>query len=612
MFEVIKRWGLARIGKWSLEDQNAEVTTPNTLFIKTDRIEAPEKAEALISNHRFKTNKPLIIGKGSVFCPKRVEDENLINQDYVIPPFLIYPISLPHLDEIAIQFNKSKFESKSLVVAVVGKQIAEPVKGVNPELYVLANSLQLMRKPRTFIDTIVELRKNIGYQKLIYTPGLGSPNNLALLSYCGIDVFDSIPLIMNARQGYFLNAHGNVLKDEMKESACYCPACLLGNDSYKNILNHNYFSALAEIRTVRNAIQQGSLRDLVESRIRSEPWMVSVLRHLDKLYYDFQEKHYPIVGKTLIASSKESLSRPDVERFRRRIKERYRKPKSAKVLLLLPCSAKKPYSLSASHKRFRKAVEASGNKGLIHEVIVTSPLGIVPRELELFYPAQNYDIPVTRDWDRDEIAMVQGSIVAYLEINKYENVIVHLPEDYSFVEESLNNFMNTCKGPPTSNESLKSLENVLKDAVSGKDKIPRRTRQVEEFNNVARFQFGDPGSDLLEGCTIKGRYPNLRIMKGSSQIGMLVGQRGMISLTLEGAKILAKHHAYWVEMDDFELKGNLFAVGVNDADPNIRIGDDVVIVRKGDVVGVGVAQMDPDEMIESNRGEAVRVRHNVH
>lgn len=611
MFEVIKRWGLARIGKWSIEEQNAEVTTPNTFFVKTDRIEAPAEAELLISNQRLKTNKPLIIDKGSVFCSERMKDEDVIDEDYVIHSSLIYPTSLPELSDIASQFNKSRFEVKSFVASGVGKQIAESVKGIDAELYILANSLQLVRKPRVFIDTIVELRKNIGYQKLIYTPGLGNPNNLALLSYCGIDIFDSIPLIIYARKRYFLNAHGNILKDDMKESACYCPACIQGKDNFENILNHNYFSALTEIRTVRNAIQRGSLRDFVESRIRSEPWMVSVLRHLDNSYYDFQEKHYPIVGKTFIASSKESLSRPDVERFRRRIKERYRKPESAKVLLLLPCSAKKPYSLSASHKRFRRAVEASGNKGLIHEVIVTSPLGIVPRELELFYPAQNYDIPVTGDWDRDEIAMVQDSLKDYLKVNKYENKIVHLPEDYSFLEDCFNNFTNTCKGLPTSNESLKSLENVLKDAVSGQARISKRERQIEDFNKVARFQFGDPGSNLVEGCTIKGRYPNLRIMKGNSQMGILVGQRGMISLTLEGAKILAQHHAYWVEMDDFELKGNLFAVGVNDADSNIRIGDDVVIVRKGDVIGVGVAQMGPDEMIESNRGEAVRMRHTV-
>ncbi len=58
-------------------------------------------------------------------------------------------------------------------------------------------------------------------------------------------------------------------------------------------------------------------------------------------------------------------------------------------------------------------------------------------------------------------------------------------------------------------------------------------------------------------------------------------------------------------------KGNIFAVGVKDADENIRIGDDVVVLRDKELVGVGVAVMSPEEMIESDRGEAVRIRHLV-
>jgi len=90
---------------------------------------------------------------------------------------------------------------------------------------------------------------------------------------------------------------------------------------------------------------------------------------------------------------------------------------------------------------------------------------------------------------------------------------------------------------------------------------------------------------------------------------MLVGDRGMISLTLEGGKILMGKRKYFVEIDDFKLKGDVFAVGVNDADHDIRIGDDVIITHKNVLKGVGVAMMNPDEMIESKKGVAVKVRH---
>jgi archaeosine synthase len=90
---------------------------------------------------------------------------------------------------------------------------------------------------------------------------------------------------------------------------------------------------------------------------------------------------------------------------------------------------------------------------------------------------------------------------------------------------------------------------------------------------------------------------------------MLTGDRGMISLTLEGAEVLAERNAYCVEIDDFKPKGNLFAVGVEKANPEIRIGDDVAIVCKGDVRAVGVARMCAEEMNLAERGEAVHIRH---
>src|SRR3989442_12245444 len=95
----------------------------------------------------------------------------------------------------------------------------------------------------------------------------------------------------------------------------------------------------------------------------------------------------------MLAYASESLTRPEIVRFRRRIRERYGKPPSARVLVLPPCSARKPYSTSRSHRRFRDAILASADPSAGHEVIVTSPLGLIPRELERFYPPGADDIP---------------------------------------------------------------------------------------------------------------------------------------------------------------------------------------------------------------------------
>jgi archaeosine synthase len=606
MFEVIDRNGLARIGKWLIENQNKEVKTPNILFLESDEIKALDESEILISEKEISHDKPYIRSSESLFMgiQEDITDSN-------ISPALFYPPSQMELNTHAAKLNKEHLSSRIFVVCGKDEMVANSAYEVDAEVYVLPNTLQLIRNPRSLIFTLVTLRKTIGYNKLIYTPGVGNPNHIALMSYCGVDLFDSTPLLLNARLGNYLTSQGKLSENDVRETFCFCPACSSDEAGYESILGHNYYSAISELNLVRNKIRAGQLRELVESRIRSEPQMVSVLRVLDTKFHSFSEMYFPVSGGKMIAASNESLFRPEVVRFRERVKQRYKKPPHPKVLLLIPCSAKKPYSFSKSHRAMRRAVSECGNRSAVHEVIITSPLGVVPREIELFYPAAQYDIPVTRSWSRDEMSLIGEDILEYLKNNSYDKIILHLPFDYMFIGDYIDEFTSTCSERPTSQSSLKKLKEVLTEVVSPYEKLSEKKQKIEALTAFARFQFGDAGETLLSGSQIKGRYPNLRILKGEEQMGMLVGERGLISLTLNGGKILAKSHSYWVNIDDFTPKGSIFAVGVLDADPQIRIGDDVVVLRDGELMGVGVAQMNPHEMKESNKGEAVRIRHLV-
>ena len=100
------------------------------------------------------------------------------------------------------------------------------------------------------------------------------------------------------------------------------------------------------------------------------------------------------------------------------------------------------------------------------------------------------------------------------------------------------------------------------------------------------------------------------MIRDGRQVAMHTG-RGMLSLTLEGGAILSDADAYWVEIEDFIPKGNIFAVGVADAAPEIRAGDEVVVRHRREVRAVGTARLNPREMIDLERGEAVHVRHTI-
>ena len=560
-FEIDRRDCNGRAGK--ITTAHGEFPTPNLLFITTERFPMFGGADVFLSDCEIKAAKPFFFNAGSVFSRKEAPP----SADIVIDNGENLPAS-------ADDQNAAIFEN----------------------LCVFRHAHELFGNPRSFAKAVAELKKSVSTQIPVYAQGLGEPSTIALLAYCGVDLFDSSALIAQARAGFYLFADGKVHKSEMQEKPCSCPACTASKEhNFESVLRHNCFAALVECRRVQSAISSGTLRQFVEQRVRSKPEMVAILRHLDYRYYDWQESNFPVVRqKQMLASSKESIYRPDVERFRRRLAERYSKPESASVLLLLPCSAKKPYSLSKSHQAFREALFSCGNPGAVHEIILTSPLGAVPREIETFYPAQWYDVPVTGDWDEDEKKVIRGALDAILTINTYEKIICHLDSKMQFIDEVLESgsrrvlesgtpIIWTAKdGNETSEESLATLAAALKDAVGAKEKVPLSRRAIEDVRSFARFQFGT--DKFLEECRIAGKPPFQKILRGNVQLGMLVGERGMISLTKEGGQALldAGKGAYCVEIEDFQPKANIFAVGVVGADENIRIGDEVVVAhRKG-------------------------------
>src|SRR5208283_958345 len=106
--------------------------------------------------------------------------------------------------------------------------------------------------------------------------------------------------------------------------------------------------------------------------------------------------------------------------------------------VLLPCSKTKPYRSSRSHRRMAKAFEGLAAVARLHVVSVTSPLGLVPRELEDLPPARQYDIPVTGEWDEDERGAVSAALSHLLATGSYRSVLVHLdPEEYDFLAPGL-------------------------------------------------------------------------------------------------------------------------------------------------------------------------------
>lgn len=497
----------------------------------------------------------------------------------------------------------SGMESSSVVkdgVQVVRLPLPEDlVIDDSADVVVVPNAYELRKDPRRIVDVVVRLREAAGFGRLLCMLGIGEPSTVAILSYMGVDLFDdSLPRAAGLERVLLMPEAEVAMGD--------------GDVAGANV---DYMEA--ELAKVRMFIRADRLRELADQRSFSSPSNVALLRLYDQNAYGYAEETCSTVGCRFSCNSTQALRRPDLKRYRDRMRD-YRKPEHKRILLLLPCSAKKPYHISKTHRAFASAIHTAQHDTLVHEVIVTSPLGMVPRELDACYPANSYDIPVTGEWKCEERAMIREMVGSLIQ-QGYDKVICHLGDDYELVE-GLAEMECTVVGDPTSPKSLENLDKALRAAAKGMEPVD----YLVDRNNLARglleFQFGRDIADILmdENTYAIGKFPYWKFIredpedrKKKTQLGMMTPERGMVSLTLEGAEILAEAGYASVEIMDFELKGNLFAVGVIRADPRIRIGDEAIIVCDGQVRGVGVAMMCGREMTDLKRGIAVKVRHKI-
>lgn len=580
VLEVVSFDGRARTAQWT-PSPGQVVQTPGLLFTETSFASAPSWVQVVVTTQpKGRKDKVELVSGGTWFYPRDIPAG---------------AIGIPALQPAP---------STKVQLVPVGDEVAA-----------FHDAVGWASNPKSLVPALIEARRLATPGRLLWAPGLGTPADYALWAYVGVDLFDASPLLLAAVRGQALTTDGVLSAEDAGR--------LLGDGTawtLDQLVAHNLEAARKELALVRHHIGKGTLRFLAERRIYASPPTVELLRRFDREHHYLEAATPRHRAVSLPAMTVEALAMPEVEAFRRSFRDAYEPPRTAKVLVLLPCSQRKPYKLSRSHKFFGRALDDSGIRPLVHEVMVTSPLGLVPRELEETYPANQYDIPVTGHWMRDEESIVRAQLAALLDKHSYTHVVVHTGQATFDVLRDLlpENVRHTCLKHPTSVEDCTRLKEELiriKGELGSVDSWKAgKDRKLEDLRALATFQFGAAiADDLVADSIAHGRMPFVKLeRKGTEvQVGMTTPDRGVLSLTLEGAKVLAKHGRKRVFIGDFKPKGTstLFAVGVEGADPDVREGDEVVVMHKDEVRAVGVAKMSAESMTHLKRGTAVMLRH---
>lgn len=575
-FEVLERDGAARIAQLRLSDP---ITTP-----------------ALVDD--------VVEDAGSLWPEERELPEGDEGALTILPHRSLPAGTADEVkDSFAVDYPDVDYPSAAVVTP-------DTAADYGADAYVLSDAHGWIGHGSAFRDAIIGTKAKIPADSGLYLSGVATPVNAATLVYAGVDLVDEHRAVVKGLEGKYLTNEGEHFLEDLTELPCACAACRQPVAAFgrEDCADHNVNALRAELARVRERIRNGRLRDYIEGQSRHEQWCTAAFREFDD-QWSYLEQRTPVLRRSeLVSATEDTIRRVEIQRFADRVTSRYRN-RFSNPLVLVPCSATKPYSESQSHEQFHEAIGFRG-----HVVSMTSPIGVVPQELECTYPAQHYDSVVTGRWSEDEKQFVANVLQTYLERNEYPGVIAHVPDEgyrdiCNRVADALGlEFEYTVEEHPTDPNSLANLAGALE----GELKYSKREREQNTVRAIADYQFGEgAGDELFETISMQSRYPKLRVHDSDGeQLAAMVPQYGVLSFTLAGARRWVESDAPTkrVTIDAFVPHGDVLAPGIVDADDSIRVGDEVVIEGPA-AFGVGRAEMSGPEMAESTRGVSASVRH---
>ncbi len=457
---------------------------------------------------------------------------------------------------------------------------------VSGDLVILKDAPALIARSRKFVSTMMDIHERFGFSKLIYASGIADPYLLPVLVYLGINIFDDILPNAFAKNGLYTGIFGLQNAPGVNPSA--------------NVEMCNRIIAI-----LKSTIENRTLREVVE-KYQFSSKAIEILRILDSDYVSEQQRNLPAFVPYIKSSGEHSLQNPMLQRYRDRIMESYIPPPGRDILLLIPCSARKPYSSSNSHKRIIEAI--SEYRKHIHELIVTSPLGLVPRDLEEVFPAAFYDIPVIGQWYEGEKVMITGMLSDYLRKNSYRKVIAFISDDLEFISKVLPENSIIITGSSKNHEDLEKLKTAIADAIDAQRSSKSGKARFEAMLSMARFQYGDWIMDYIQDAKLIRSYHQEMLSRSGKILMVLNPKIGKITITKEIAPAFLDNRKRIVYIDDFKPTANVYAVGVLDATNDVTPEDEVVVVHNDEVRGVGIAKMPRAAMINLKKGTAVKMR----
>ncbi|TKJ22632.1 MAG: hypothetical protein CEE43_05230, partial [Promethearchaeota archaeon Loki_b32] len=488
------------------------------------------------------------------------------------------------------------------------------------------------------------IKNKLDNKIIIMVSGRIIPKFYPILVYLGIDLIDCSYSMFLSAENFYDTIEYLLPIYKVKYLPCSCVACkgklnYLFNKKHSgekiDLLSlHNLITASNYMKKIKQYLNYEDYRVFVEKSSLDETNLISILKILDKKYFNYLKYETPIIqkSKNIRCLGPSSYNRPDFQHFRENAIKNFEPESWTRLIILLPCSSKKPYSKSKSHKAFYNVIRKFSEFPDFQEFILTSPLGVIPRQLENIYPANSYDISVTGEWDNEEINITAEMLIRMVE--KYEPeipILCHLKDGYLEIAKKASsklphNFVfSEIQDKTTSMESLQSLENLIKENINKfqvkSDKIENISKSwIRKFVKILDYQFGiGSGTKVipngLKPIRVRGNDQiDLKDLETQEKLGVFKYSTGQIVLTLPGLKRLIQTpnsiNSNYIVFNGEEIRGNtLFRKGVLDYSLDLIPNSQVVIVdeAKKKIIGSGELIVGSNFIKNSKSGRIAKI-----
>lgn len=434
-------------------------------------------------------------------------------------------------------------------------------------------------------------KKYLPFNRPVHLFGAGHPMVFAVAVYLGIDLFDSAAYMLFAKAGRYMTVSGTYHLHDLDYFPCNCKFCLEStpkdllqkkkNEQIDFLAKHNLAVSFGELKTIKQAISEGRLWNLVLERSAAHPKLTEAVNFIaQNEVQEYIEKFSSISYKSKLFAHPWSFYDPILIRYKERVASRFPLTKKIAVLVDDESSIKQ----SAAYQRI-----------YVHPIF-----GLIPEEWKPLYPIVQH-VSFISEFTTLTLEFIQKWI------DKNKDAFLQLINNTRFDFEGITR--GTIDGLLSSEEQ--STDSTIFDQ--------------ETVKALIRYQY-NVDTDILEtmGTIRVEKSKSDRIKEffvNNVRFATIRASDSMLIPSVTMAKFIHQNFTYPLHrvVVDSEVKSfikdgkSVFSKFVTKMDPDLRPGDECIIVtdKEDELIGFGQLLMTFQEAKDFTRGMVVKTRKGI-